>query len=256
MVNAARGRDGGRSAPTRIVFDEGHHLFDAADSTFAAALTGQETIELRRWIIGPEGKSRGRRRGLAARLTDVASYDEAGARGARGGDPGGGRSCRATAGCSGSREGMPFGPVEKLLAAVRGTVYARATAPGRRLRHRDRNGRARRRLRRGGGAGGRGARAAAPAADRARPAARGGARGCARLARRRRRARGSRARSAGWPGGPRRSRPGSRWRRGSAARPIPISSTGWRSIASTAANMTSASTAAGSIRPGRSPKPC
>jgi ATP-dependent DNA helicase DinG len=59
MVNAARGRETG-NPPTRIVFDEGHHLFDAADSTFAAALTGQETIELRRWLIGPEGKSRGR----------------------------------------------------------------------------------------------------------------------------------------------------------------------------------------------------
>jgi ATP-dependent DNA helicase DinG len=65
MVNAARGRETA-NPPTRIVFDEGHHLFDAADSTFAAALTGQETIELRRWLIGPEGKSRGRRRGLAA----------------------------------------------------------------------------------------------------------------------------------------------------------------------------------------------
>ena len=67
MVNAARGRETA-TRPTRIVFDEGHHLFDAADSTFAAALTGQETIELRRWIIGPEGSARGRRRGLAARL--------------------------------------------------------------------------------------------------------------------------------------------------------------------------------------------
>src|SRR3546814_928189 len=75
MVNAARGREAG-NRPTRIIFDEGHHLFDAADSTFAIALTGQETIELRRWVIGPEGSSRGRRRGLAARLSDVASYDE------------------------------------------------------------------------------------------------------------------------------------------------------------------------------------
>src|SRR3546814_7661104 len=79
MVNAARGREAG-NRPTRIIFDEGHHLFDAADSTFAIALTGQETIELRRWVIGPEGSSRGRRRGLAARLSDVASYDEEGAR--------------------------------------------------------------------------------------------------------------------------------------------------------------------------------
>ena len=62
----------------RIVFDEGHHVFEAADSTFAAALTGQEAIELKRWIVGPEKGSKGRRRGLAARLADVASYDEAG----------------------------------------------------------------------------------------------------------------------------------------------------------------------------------
>ena len=34
-------------------------------STFAVALGGQEAIELRRWIVGPEGRSRGRRRGLA-----------------------------------------------------------------------------------------------------------------------------------------------------------------------------------------------
>ena len=126
MVNAARGRDGG-NPPTRIVFDEGHHLFDAADSTFATAFTGQETIELRRWIVGPEGKSRGRRRGLAARLMDVASYDEQG-----------GAALQAAVEAAGLLagdgwlqrvgEGMPFGPVEKLLAAIRGTIYARATA--------------------------------------------------------------------------------------------------------------------------------
>ncbi|HEX6374214.1 MAG TPA: ATP-dependent DNA helicase [Allosphingosinicella sp.] len=138
MVNAARGRDGGSPAsrgngismgslPTRIVFDEGHHLFEAADSTFAAALTGQEAIELRRWIVGPEGRSRGRRRGLAARLTDVASYDEAGALAldmavqAAALLPGDGWLQRVA-------EGLAFGPVETLLAAVRGTVYARATA--------------------------------------------------------------------------------------------------------------------------------
>jgi ATP-dependent DNA helicase DinG len=126
MVNAARGRDGG-TPPTRIVFDEGHHLFDAADSTFAVALTGQETIELRRWIMGPEGRSRGRRRGLAARLMDVASYDEAGAAALEQAVqaaqllPGDGWLARVA-------EGLPFGPVEKLLGAVRATVFARATA--------------------------------------------------------------------------------------------------------------------------------
>jgi ATP-dependent DNA helicase DinG len=130
MVNAARGRDTntvGANPPTRLVFDEGHHLFEAADSTFAVALTGQELIELRRWIVGPEGKSRGRRRGLAARLMDVASYDEAGS-----------AALEAAVQMAGALpsdqwlqrigEGLPFGPLEKLLSAVRGTVYARANA--------------------------------------------------------------------------------------------------------------------------------
>ena len=44
MVNAARGREQ-QSRPTRLIFDEGHHLFDAADSMFAARLSGQEAIE-------------------------------------------------------------------------------------------------------------------------------------------------------------------------------------------------------------------
>jgi ATP-dependent DNA helicase DinG len=126
MVNAARGREAANK-PQRIVFDEGHHLADAADSMFAAALTGQEAIELRRWIIGPEGKSRGRRRGLSARLADVASYDDEGslaiaaATNAASALPADGWLQRIA-------EGAPFGPVEGLLAAVRGQVYARADA--------------------------------------------------------------------------------------------------------------------------------
>ncbi len=124
MVNAARGRP---DAPTRILFDEGHHLFDAADSTFSAALTGQEAIEMRRWIVGPEGKSRGRRRGLAARLMDVCSYDDQGATALEAAV----ESARAlpSEGWLGRlSEGSPFGPVEALLHHVRGTVYARSKA--------------------------------------------------------------------------------------------------------------------------------
>ena len=60
----------------RYVFDEGHHLFDAADSGFAANLSGREMAELRRWIRGPEGRAaRGRMRGLEERLKDVISGD-------------------------------------------------------------------------------------------------------------------------------------------------------------------------------------
>jgi len=60
---------------TRIVFDEGHHLFDAADSAFSDHLTGLETAELRRWIRGPEARGR-RGRGLADRLGDLIADDE------------------------------------------------------------------------------------------------------------------------------------------------------------------------------------
>jgi len=124
MVNAARGRE---DAPGRILFDEGHHLFDAADSTFSIAFGGQEVIELRRWIVGPEGRSRGRRRGLAARLMDVASYDDEGARALE-------AAIEAARGLVSDGwlqrliEGSPFGPIEALLSEVRGMVYARAKA--------------------------------------------------------------------------------------------------------------------------------
>lgn len=65
--------------PQRYIFDEGHHLFDAADSAFAAHLTGWETAELRRWILGPEQNSRRTRaRGLKRRVEDlIAGQDEA-----------------------------------------------------------------------------------------------------------------------------------------------------------------------------------
>jgi ATP-dependent DNA helicase DinG len=128
MVNAARGRDAAQR-PTRIIFDEGHHVFEAADSTFAAALSGSETIELRRWVIGPERGSKGRRRGLSARLADLASYDEDGARAiaaardAAEALPGDGWIQRIN-------ENAPSGAIEELLAAVRATVYARDESGG------------------------------------------------------------------------------------------------------------------------------
>ncbi|WP_065847507.1 helicase, partial [Sphingobium sp. Ndbn-10] len=128
MINAARGRETGQ-APQRIVFDEGHHLFDAADSTFSVALSGQEAIELRRWVMGPEGNSRGRRRGLAARLSDLASYDEQGGEAIRAAAEAA-RALPADEWLKRIVAGEPFGPVEELLAAVRGTVYARAADGG------------------------------------------------------------------------------------------------------------------------------
>ena len=128
MVNAARGREA-TSRPTRYVFDEGHHLFEAADAMFGVALTGQESIELRRWIVGPEATSRGRRRGLAARLSDVASYDEAGGVAIQDAVEAA-RALASDGWLQRVAEGDPFGTVEKLLSAARGMVYARGAQDG------------------------------------------------------------------------------------------------------------------------------
>ncbi|WP_083550515.1 ATP-dependent DNA helicase [Sphingorhabdus lutea] len=127
MVNAARAADNDQM-PKHIIFDEGHHIFDAADSMFAADLTGQEAIELRRWILGPEGKSgrgsSGRRRGLAARLADISSYDDEGGRAIA-------QACHAAEALTADNwlsriaEGQPSGPFEILFSAVRDMVFAR-----------------------------------------------------------------------------------------------------------------------------------
>ena len=128
MVNAARGRDAA-TRPTRIVFDEGHHVFDAADSTFSAALTGAEAIELRRWIIGPEKGNRGRRRGLAARLADIASYDDAGGEAIEAAVEAA-HALPADGWLGRIAEGAPMGPLEALLGAVRAVTFARDESGG------------------------------------------------------------------------------------------------------------------------------
>ena len=68
------GPEGG--VPVRYVFDEGHHLFGAADSAFSAHLTARETADLRRWLVGAEAGSRSRSRGLRERIKDLIADDE------------------------------------------------------------------------------------------------------------------------------------------------------------------------------------
>lgn len=68
MGQAATAMDSSQ-LPNRVIFDEGHHLFDAADSAFAAHLSASEGVELRRWLLGNPsrtGKSHGR--GIAKRF--------------------------------------------------------------------------------------------------------------------------------------------------------------------------------------------
>jgi ATP-dependent DNA helicase DinG len=67
MIQAAHGGIDDTQVPSRYVFDEGHHVFDAADSAFAVVLSGLETALLRRWLLGSEGAA-SRMRGLQWRL--------------------------------------------------------------------------------------------------------------------------------------------------------------------------------------------
>ncbi|MFL5298447.1 MAG: ATP-dependent DNA helicase [Phenylobacterium sp.] len=129
-ARAARGSkaDGETTQLKRIVFDEGHHLFDAADSAFSAALSGAEAAELRRWIRGPEGRGR-RGRGLEARLAEVlGDYADASAAlveatKAAAALPGEGWSGRIA---PPNGEVNPIGPVEGFLVAVLEQLRARA----------------------------------------------------------------------------------------------------------------------------------
>ena len=129
MVQALTGEDLGR-LPTRFIFDEGHHVFDAADSAFAAHLSGLETHMLRRWLLGADRGSRSARRirGLQRRFEELVGADEAAK--ALLDD-----ALRRAAILPGDswlarlQEGLPQGPCEAFLAAVRRQVLARSDHP-------------------------------------------------------------------------------------------------------------------------------
>ena len=76
MAQAAWGGLDDATVPARYVFDEGHHVFDAADGAFAAEFSGIEAAELRRWLLGAEG-GRSRARGLSRRLEELVAGDPA-----------------------------------------------------------------------------------------------------------------------------------------------------------------------------------
>jgi len=129
-ARAARGSKGDAETTQlkRIVFDEGHHLFEAADAAFAAALSGAEAAEMRRWIRGPEGRGR-RGRGLEARLMAVlgdredASSALLDAIHAATALPGEGWSGRIA---PPNGEVNPIGPIEAFLVAVMEQLRARS----------------------------------------------------------------------------------------------------------------------------------
>ncbi len=112
----------------RIVFDEGHHLFDAADSAFSGHLTAMEASELRRWLRGPETERR-RGRGLAERIGDLVSDQENAEKllqqilRAASALPGPGWTRRI-------QGGQPEGSAEDFLTLVRQQVLARSEPAG------------------------------------------------------------------------------------------------------------------------------
>ena len=129
MAQAAMGGLDDSNIPTRYVFDEGHHVFDAADSAFAAALTGLEARELRRWLLGAEGRSDSRARGLRRRLEDLLPAEQEAvelmeaALAAGTALPGEGWLQRLT-------DDKPAGPAETFLSHVRQQVRARVPSAG------------------------------------------------------------------------------------------------------------------------------
>jgi len=129
MIQAAQGGGDDSWLPTRYVFDEGHHVFEAADGAFAAHLTGLETRELRRWLLGADADGRssggGRTRGLKRRLDELISGDDKAAalledvlQAARALPADGWRMRLAG--------DNPTGPTERFLHQVRKQVLARA----------------------------------------------------------------------------------------------------------------------------------
>jgi ATP-dependent DNA helicase DinG len=125
MAQASWGGLEDAAVPTRYVFDEGHHLFDAADNAFSAELSGSEAGLMRRWLLGAE-ESRTRAKGLRLRLEAmVGEYVPLAphlldALAAARVLPGAGFAARLA--------GAPNGDVERFLQAVRAQVLARASA--------------------------------------------------------------------------------------------------------------------------------
>jgi ATP-dependent DNA helicase DinG len=136
MTQAAWGGLDDGTVPTRYVFDEGHHLFEAADSAFASEISGAEGGELRRWLLGAEGGT-SRARGLKRRLDELVVGNakleaplDAVLQAARA-LPGPGWSMRLTDAPNQVLSAMlspTANPFEAFLAAIRAQALARAGA--------------------------------------------------------------------------------------------------------------------------------
>ena len=128
MIQAAFAGPGERDRPTRYIFDEGHHVFEAADSAFSAALTAIEAAEMRRWVRGAEDGRRGRARGLTRRLGELLA-DDAEALALLEDAAEAARILPGTGWVKRLSENSPAGVAEQFFNALRSAVYARASQP-------------------------------------------------------------------------------------------------------------------------------
>ena len=134
MIQAAIGGIGGEenTLPTRYVLDEGHHVFDAADSAYAAHLSGREMADLRRWLLGAEGSGRrrpgSRARGLRERVEDLIAVDDSESSDALMAALDAAQVLPAPAWLNRLSGNTPEGAAETFLAECRLQVYARAPA--------------------------------------------------------------------------------------------------------------------------------
>lgn len=110
--------------PQRYIFDEGHHLFDAADSAFAGHLTAREGYELRRWLRGHEGGKKSRARGLKKRAEDVCEGDDA-LKALLDSILEESRCLTADGWTKRLKDNAPSGPMEQFIAALYSQIVAR-----------------------------------------------------------------------------------------------------------------------------------
>lgn len=116
----------GREERSRFVFDEGHHIFDAADGAFSTHLSAAEAGELRRWIRGAEGQRGRRGRGLEDRIGDLTGGDEM-AEEALSAAINAAAALPAPGWAGRLNDGTPRGQAEQFLALVSTQVHARSS---------------------------------------------------------------------------------------------------------------------------------
>jgi ATP-dependent DNA helicase DinG len=115
----------GEDMPGRYIFDEGHHLFEAADSAFAAHLSAQETRDLRRWLLGAESRRRSRARGLRRRAEELTEGDAQAAKALE--DILEAAQCLPTDGWAKRlKDKIPSGTAEEFMALLHQQIFARA----------------------------------------------------------------------------------------------------------------------------------